>query len=321
MSLEIKSSLLEEINEKYNKIISNYKNIKFNIQNIYNDIKKLEGVHNVYINSNDLSSLNSSIYVDDIKHQINVTEIEYEYVEKIYNKNLDKFYRDLFKLYNRITKLLLTVYRENRHIIIKIWNSHEKITYNSDDFRKLKKSIKLIADSARTSININTDDKIFDEIRRYFYRDIIIYNELYNKQNIDLENIVKLFDLLKLRLDELKYSKEFISINLDDIQHKTDKGILGQTFIMDLYGKNNRIIVDYNILVTILESIINMQMSISEKYNNFSQIIAEQVNYDDETSESLPENLSQRFSRRKTINIIKPENNILEENGFDSDSK
>ena len=321
MSLEIKSSLLEEINEKYNKIISNYKNIKFNIQNIYNDIKKLEGVHNVYINSNDLSSLNSSIYVDDIKHQINVTEIEYEYVEKIYNKNLDKFYRDLFKLYNRIKKLLLTVYRENRHIIIKIWNSHEKITYNSDDFRKLKKSIKLIADSARTSININTDDKIYDEIRRYFYRDIIIYNELYNKQNIDLENIVKLFDLLKLRLDELKYSKEFISINLDDIQHKTDKGILGQTFIMDLYGKNNRIIVDYNILVTILESIINMQMSISEKYNNFSQIIAEQVNYDDETSESLPENLSQRFSRRKTINIIKPENNILEENGFDSDSK
>jgi hypothetical protein len=321
MSLEIKSSLLEEINEKYNKIISNYKNIKFNIQNIYNDIKKLEGVHNVYINSNDLSSLNSSIYVDDIKHQINVTEIEYEYVEKIYNKNLDKFYRDLFKLYNRITKLLLTVYRENRHIIIKIWNSHEKITYNSDDFKKLKKSIKLIADSARTSININTDDKIFDEIRRYFYRDIIIYNELYNKQNIDLENIVKLFDLLKLRLDELKYSKEFISINLDDIQHKTDKGILGQTFIMDLYGKNNRIIVDYNILITILESIINMQMSISEKYNNFSQIIAEQVNYDDETSESLPENLSQRFSRRKTINIIKPENYILEENGFDSDSK
>lgn len=282
----MKNNLINKINENYNKIILNYKNIKINIQNIYNDIKKLEGVHNVYINSNDLSSVNSSIYVDDIKHQINITQVEYEYVEKIYNKNLDKFYRDLFKLYNRITKLLLTIYRENRHIIIKIWNSQEKISFNSEDFRKLKKSIKLIADSARTSININNDERIFDEIKRYYYKDIIIYNELNLHQNVELEDVMKLYELIKLRLDELSYSREFISINIDDIQHKTDKGILGQTFMMDLYGKNNRIKVDYNIVITILESLISMQLNISDKYNNFSKIIAEQVNYDDELTES-----------------------------------
>jgi len=286
MTLDMKVNLISKINDNYNKIILNYKNIKTNIQNIYNDIKKLEGVHNVYINSNDLSSVNSSIYVDDIKHQINITQVEYEYVEKIYNKNLDKFYRDLFKLYNRITKLLLTIYRENRHIIIKIWNSQEKILFNSDDFRKLKKCIKLIADSARTSININNDERIFDEIKRYFYKDIIIYNELDVHQSVELEDVMKLYELIKIRLDELSYSREFISINLNDIQHKTDKGILGQTFIMDLYGKNNRIKVDYNIVITILESLISMQLNISDKYNNFAKIIADQVNYDDELTES-----------------------------------
>ena len=301
MTLEMKVNLINKINENYNKIILNYKNIKTNIQNIYNDIKKLEGVHNVYINSNDLSSVNSSIYVDDIKHQINITQVEYEYVEKIYNKNLDKFYRDLFKLYNRITKLLLTIYRENRHIIIKIWNSQEKISFNSEDFRKLKKSIKLIADSARTSININNDERIFDEIKRYYYKDIIIYNELNLHQSVELEDVMKLYELIKLRLDELSYSREFISINLDDIQHKTDKGILGQTFMMDLYGKNNRIKVDYNIVITILESLISMQLNISDKYNNFSKIIAEQVNYDDELTESNTKKVSDNDKEKDRI--------------------
>ena len=57
---------------KYDTIISNYKNLIENLANISTDIKKLENVHNAYINNEDMNSLNYSIYVDDIKHQINL---------------------------------------------------------------------------------------------------------------------------------------------------------------------------------------------------------------------------------------------------------
>jgi hypothetical protein len=76
-------------------------------------------------------------------------------------------------------------------------------------------------------------------------------------------------------------------MNLLDIQNKTDKGILGQTFVMDLNGKSDRINVDYSILVKILESIIGIHIALSEKYKNMAQTIADQVNYNEETSEIL----------------------------------
>ena len=59
---------------KYDTIILNYKNLIENLANISTDIKKLENVHNAYINNEDMNSLNYSIYVDDIKHQINLTK-------------------------------------------------------------------------------------------------------------------------------------------------------------------------------------------------------------------------------------------------------
>ena len=89
---------LNEITEKYKKIVENYKSIHANLKNISEDIKVLEGVHNIYINSIDMSSLNYSIYVDDIKHQINITKNEYDYISKTFDMNIEKFYRDLFKL-------------------------------------------------------------------------------------------------------------------------------------------------------------------------------------------------------------------------------
>ena len=75
---------IKKINDNYKKIIDNYKKCTKNIKNISEDIKNLENVHQVYINSGDLSSLNYSVYVDDIKHQINITKIEYEYINQIY---------------------------------------------------------------------------------------------------------------------------------------------------------------------------------------------------------------------------------------------
>jgi GTP1/Obg family GTP-binding protein len=124
--MSVKEYNIDEISEKYNKIIDNYESINSNLQNIFEDIKTLENIHNVYINSIDMSSLNYSIYVDDIKHQINIIQYEHEYINKIFKINIEKLYRDLFKLYNKVTKIIITIFKENKDTFIKIWNSCEK---------------------------------------------------------------------------------------------------------------------------------------------------------------------------------------------------
>ena len=268
---------INNINVIYNKIIDHFTNYNTNI-------KKLESVHNIYINTADMSSVNYSIYVDDIKHQINLTRIEYDYVNNIYNINIEKMYRDLFKLYNRITKLLLTIFRDNRDVIIKIWKSSERIDFDSSDFKKLKKSIKIIADNSRSNNPLSNDNKIFDEIKKQYYLDLKIYNEIEKTISYELQDIIKIFDMLIKRLEELYLSRELIRMNLIDVQNKTEKGILGQTFIMDLNGKSDRIRVDYNIMLKLLESTLNIHLSLVERYNNISLIISKQVNYDDDTT-------------------------------------
>ena len=278
---------LNDITSKYNKIIDNYKSIHTNLKNISEDIKVLEGVHNIYINSIDMSSLNYSIYVDDIKHQINITKNEYDYISKTFDMNIEKFYRDLFKLYNKVTKIILTIFKENKDTVVKIWNSCEKISSETQEFKKLKKCIRSLSENVRSPTPISNEMKIFDEIKKQYYTHITIYNEMGGNHRYDLEDITRIYDNLIKRFDELYLSRELIKMNLLDIQNKTDKGVLGQTFVMDLNGKSDRINVDYSILVKILESIVGIHTSLSEKYKNMAQTIADQVNYNEETSEIL----------------------------------
>jgi hypothetical protein len=286
---------LNQITSKYNKIIDNYKSIYTNLKDISEDIKVLEGVHNVYINSIDMSSLNYSIYVDDIKHQINITKNEYEYISKTFDMNIEKFYRDLFKLYNKITKIILTIFKENKDTIVKIWNSCEKISSETQEFKKLKKCIRSLSENVRSPAPITNDMKIFDEIKKQYYSHITIYNEI-SENKYSLEDVLSIYDNLTKRLNELFLSRELIKMNLIDIQNKTDKGVLGQTFVMDLNGKSDRINIDYSILVKILESIIGIHITLSDKYKNLAQTIADQVNYNEETSEvlSVKSNISRK---------------------------
>jgi hypothetical protein len=269
------------INDKYKKIIDNYRNYNLNIKNINDDIKNLENIHHVYINSGDMSSVNYSVYVDDIKHQINITRLEYDYINNIYILNVEKLYRDLFKLYTRITKLLLNIFKENKDTIIRLWKSTDKFSYESTEFKKLKKNIRILADNARSNNPSTNDEKIFDEIKKQYYVNIIIYNEMYNAHNYTIDDVVIIYENLMKRFEELILSRELITLNLIDLQSKTEKGILGQTFVMDLNGKSDRIKVDYAIMVKLLESTITMNLNLAEKYNNVSKQISEQVKCDD----------------------------------------
>ena len=277
---------LNSINNNYNQIICNYKKYISNIKNINDDIKNLENIHHFYINSGDMSSINYSVYVDDIKHQITITRIEYDYINQIYVLNIEKFYRDLFKLYTRITKILLNIFKENKETIVRLWKSNDKFSYDSMDFKKFKKCIKSLSDNARSNNPSTNDNRIFEEIKKQYFIDIIIYNEMEKSHVYDINDLTKIYENLIKRIEELLLSRELIELNLVDVQSKTDRGILGQTFIMDLNGKSDRIKVDYTIMGKLLESTIKMHLDLSNKYCSISQTIADQVGCDDTQSEN-----------------------------------
>jgi hypothetical protein len=302
----VQNSELDLFKIKYDSIISNYKNLFENLSNISSDIKKLENIHHTYINNEDMSSLNFSIYVDDIKHQINLTKMEYTYISNLLYINLNKFYRDLFKLYTKVVRNLIDIYKENKDVVIKIWNSQEKSHSESSDFKKIKKSIKSIADATRSSNSITHDNKIFEEIKKKYFSNIKIYNEL-DQSDYDLKTVDVIYSELVKRLDELLLSQELIKFNLDDIKFKADKGILTQTFMMDLNGKIDRIKIDYNIFIKILESILIIHNTISDRHNTITTLIANYVNYDedsfDDSGAKTPIKFNKRMSRKLSKDI------------------
>jgi len=277
----------QQLKLAFKNIYENYNTIIIQLNDIVHDIKKLETVHKLYISNSQIDNLNYSTYIDDIKHQINIINREYEYLNDINIMNLNKFYRDLFKLYTKIVKILLNIYKENKDIIIKIWNSNEKVINETQEFKKFKKTIKYISDTTRSNNIMISENKIIEEIKKKYFTSIKIFNELKNDNNYDLNDIETLYLELELRLTELILSSELIKINLKDIKTKTDKGILGQTLIMDLTGKLEKIKVDYNIVLKLIESVFNIHTSISKKYKDLTVRISHEVSYNEDSSEKI----------------------------------
>jgi hypothetical protein len=304
----------ENFTENFNIIVSNYKNIYKNITNIGHDLKKLENIHSIYISNGNFDMLNHSIYVDDIKHQIEIIKIEFEYMSNIYQKNLNKFYRDLFKLYNKIVRNLMIIYKENKDIIIRIWNNNEKIDGETSEFKKLKKVIKIISDTTKSGGTHASDSKIFEEIKKKHYSKIKLYDEMEMNYIYNMDDVILIYNELELRLTDLNLSKELIKINLLDVKNKTARGILGQTFIMDLNGKIERINIDYKIISKLLGSIMNIHLSISTKYKNLSYTIANSVSYDEDSSSIDKSTMDKSTIDKSTIDnkkcINEKKNNI-----------
>lgn len=308
----------ENFIENFNVIISNYKHILKNITNISHDLKKLENIHSIYISTGNFDMLNHSIYVDDIKHQIEIIKIEFEYMTDIYQKNLNKLYRDLFKLYNKIIKHLMTIYKENKDIIVRIWNNNDKIDSETQEFKKLKKVIKIISDTTKTSGIYASDSKIFEEIKKKYYSKIKLYDEMDTTHMYNLDDMVLIYNEFELRLTDLKLSKELIKINLLDVKNKTARGILGQTFIMDLNGKIERINIDYKIITRLLISIMNIHLTVSTKYKSLSHTIASSVSYDEDSSSISLENIASPKTKM-TIDIFENNKIVKEENNDKED--
>jgi hypothetical protein len=86
---------------------------------------------------------------------------------------------------------------------------------------------------------------------------------------------------------------------------------------MDLNGKVDRINIDYCIIVKLLESIINIHTTLSNKYRNLSLIIATTVSYDEDSTDSITSpNINNKMNKKDIMDIFdnKPINKNNENN-------
>jgi hypothetical protein len=73
---------------------------------------------------------------------------------------------------------------------------------------------------------------------------------------------------------------------------------------MDLNGKLDRIRVDYSIASTLLDSIINIHTTLSNKYKNLSYIISTTVSYDEDTASDSSKTPNSDKFRKDLMNLF-----------------
>jgi hypothetical protein len=161
------------VNEEYfESILKNYKNIKSNLENINEDIEKLEKVHFNFVNNaeNKLRFHEYGVYIDDIYYQIKLLKMEYTNQMNIQMHNINKMYKDLYRLYYKVVKKLISIHIENSNLTPLIDKKH-------------------------------VNDKIVNEKKQYFSK-IKIFNEISN-DNYSIEDCECIYIELESRLDEL----------------------------------------------------------------------------------------------------------------------
>jgi hypothetical protein len=254
---------------KFIKIQEYYDKISKNLENMTEDIEKLDNTHKYYLKSStDVSVITDvhfhySVYIDDIFFQKNILQREYNCMNEIYLNNLNKLYRDLYKLFNKIIKLLINLVNENNKLILKI-----------NDIDNTKLSIQNI-----------------EELRKKYYTNIKIYHEINSiDEKFLLDDVKILYDLIIKRNNDINDNIKQIKSHIASIDKKINKGIFIETFKISLVGTIETFTVEYNLYIKIFNSILNNHLFIANKYFNRTKNISEEVTFDEETTSIKSDN-------------------------------
>jgi hypothetical protein len=240
------------VNEEYfESILKNYKNIKSNLENINEDIEKLEKVHFNFVNNaeNKLRFHEYGVYIDDIYYQIKLLKMEYTNQMNIQMHNINKMYKDLYRLYYKVVKKLISIHIENSNLTPLIDKKH-------------------------------VNDKIVNEKKQYFSK-IKIFNEISN-DNYSIEDCECIYIELESRLDELVRTVDNINNIINNVKEKFSEGLLLQTYLISLKGEKDKIIIEYNMFHKILKSTLLSHLDISTKYFNRTSVISKEIVNDTE---------------------------------------
>lgn len=240
--------------EQFEKLLKNYKTIKNNLDNIQEDIDKLEKVHFNFVNNveNKLRFHEYGVYIDDIFYQIKLLKLEYSNQSNIQIHNINKMYKDFFRLYSKIVKKLISIHIENSNLTPLIDKKH-------------------------------VSDKIINEKKQYFSK-IKIFNEISN-DNYTIDDCECIYTELESRLDELVRTVDNIKNIINNVKEKYSEGLLLQTYLISLSGEKDKIVIEYNMFNRLLKSTLASHLDISTKYLNRTETISKEIINDTEKLE------------------------------------
>lgn len=254
-SLTHSTQLLSKNTKKFNLLVKNYKTIQDNLINTKEDISKLEKIHFKFVNhaENKLRFHEYGTYIDDIYYQIKLLKVEYACQEEIQKQNINKLYKDLYRLYNKVVKKVLSIRIENNH----------------SDFL------------GRKEIG---EKFIFD--RKPFYQKIKPFNEI-TDNHINIDDCITLYGELEARLSDFLNSIQEIVNSIMVAEEQKMDGLLLQTYLISLNSEKEKCLIEHEVFQKLLKGILTNHMDVSTKYLERTTKISKEILNDTEKIKSI----------------------------------
>lgn len=229
--------------KKFNEIIYNYKSTQENLNNIIMDIEKLDKIHNLFVSNaeNKLRFHEYGIYVDDIYYQIKLLKIEYHCNNQIQFDNINKLYKDLYRLYNLLVKKLISM-------------KFEINPYNSIVSLKVK----------------------MNQERKNYLVKIKPYNEIADN-HIHLDECIVLYNEIEQRTTEFQTGIYEILKSIKNVDEQNSEGVLLHTYLISLKSEKEKAEIEISHYQKLLMGILNSHLEMSSKYLKRTKIISEEV--------------------------------------------
>jgi hypothetical protein len=252
---------------KFNKIVQNYKLIQDNLSNTLEDIEKLEKIHYHFVSNaeNKLRFHEYGIYVDDIYFQMNILKTEYNCQCKIQIQNVNKLYKDLYRLFNRIVKKLISMKIENS-------TPHDKIKI----------------------ANLITQER-----KNYFVK-VKPFNEI-AENHIHIDECQILYNEIEIRMNEFINAIQDITHSISNAEVQKHDGLLLQTFLISMKSEKEKAEIEQNLYKKLLVGILNSHLEISNKYLERTNQISKEILNDTVISSQKAEILINSTSKSATV--------------------
>ena len=182
-------------------------------------------------------------------------KLEYKCQEEIQNQNINKLYKDLFRLYNKIVQKVLSIKFENK-----------QNNYNSTTSKEIKQ-------------------KLFLE-RKPYYQKIKIYNEVTDNQ-INIDDCINLYTELESRLSDFLNSIQEIANSIMMAEEQKMDGLLLQTYLISLNSEKEKFLIEHEVFQKLLKGILANHMDVSNKYLERTINISKDIINDTEKIKSL----------------------------------
>jgi hypothetical protein len=246
-SKEIEPKIIPNKNsKKFNKIIKNYKQIHENIQNTFEDIQKLEKIHTKFVSNaeNKMRFHEYGTYIDDIYFQIGQLNLEYNCQSQIQIQNINKFYKDLYRLYHKVVKKLVSIKFENGSI-------------------QMTGDKKFVLDKMRIE-------------KKQFFSKVKPYSEI-EENHIQLDDCLIIYNEIEVRLSDLVNSINNIVDAILNVEEQRHEGVFLQTYLISLRSEKEKAEIEHNVYSKILLGILESHLQISNKYLDRTSQISKEI--------------------------------------------